>query len=194
MTRLNVTVITAAIGLLCALPRTAAAQPPSPTWTPQPAPTNQVMERTDKYGSQIVLADLASVAFMVAVINTGGAGDLSLFSALSFATFSPTVHFVHGNVEGGVGSIVLHVMAPILGASIGYQVDFRLWGKDEFLPGFGGFVIGGLVGAVSATALDAIVLAQKTTREPVVPRAYSLAPRVSVLPHGGFSLGLGGTM
>ena len=108
------------------------------------------------YGWQIVIVDVSSLLVTVA----GGAAASDGVAALGVTGYvlgGPIVHFAHGNVGRGFGSLGLRVGAPILGAGIG-AASANCHGGD--FCGMREAVVGGLVGAAVAVVLDAAVLAR----------------------------------
>ena len=171
----------------------AQAQSPGPAAPAQPAvapawPENPSTE-VERYGWQIVLADLAGATAAIAATNATGAGGF----LLAFPVAAPTVHALHGNGSAALMSLGLHVAAPLAGAYVGYQIDSANCGPDEWFCGIGGAGLGVLVGAVAATITDATVLAKK--ERPIERgRSRMAVPTVAVAPGGGFMLGLTGAL
>ena len=164
--------------------RAAPAQPQvAPTW-PENPPTE-----VERYGWQIVLADLAGATVAIAATNATGAGGF----LLAFPVAAPTVHALHGNGSAALLSLGLHVAAPLAGAYLGYQIDSATCGPEEWFCGIGGAALGVLAGAVTATVTDATLLAKK--ERPIERRRSRMAlPTVAVAPGGGFMLGLAGAL
>lgn len=140
------------------------------------------------YGWQTLTVDGASLttALLGSGTQTAALGYLSLGGLL---LGSPIVHFAHGRVGAGFGSLALRGGLPILGGIIGYAAagscrenpNTHGFLGDCFLHGFGEMLLGGLLGLAGAIAIDAAVLARgervvSNPRETGAPRITSLAP------------------
>jgi hypothetical protein len=125
-------------------------------------------ERRVWYGWQTLLVDAASFALPLgaaaASVDGGQAGNAF---ALGYMLGGPVVHFAHGNVGRGFGSLGLRVGVPLAGAVAGAAVTSRS-GCDYCA--FGGAIVGGIAVIGGAIALDASLLAYD--RE---PRTVSVA-------------------
>jgi hypothetical protein len=175
------------LSLLTAFTATAAraAEPAPAVAEPAPAPeTTRV-----NFGGQIVLADVGTLALAAVVANKTGDGHLFLAYPLA----APLVHIAHGDGKGAMGSLALHVGLPVAGSFLGLALSKPGCGSGEFVCGLGGFALGGLVGLVSATLIDATYLAH--VDRPVARPARNIpTPTVAVAPGGGLMLGVAGRL
>jgi hypothetical protein len=148
----------------------------------------------DGYRGQIVLADL------VGGLVVGGALSVATKNAmpvlLTWSLASPTVHALHGHPGRGVVSLLLHVGLPVLGGFAGAALANCPASRfvDDVDPwcGVGEALALGALGMVTATFVDAVVLAQRREESPraVVPAS---APALSVGRNGDVSVGWRGT-
>lgn len=91
----------------------------------------------------------------------GGASAIGT-GLFSYVIGGPTVHFSHGNVGKGFGSLGLRVALPSVGALAGYAIDVSQCTPGYFtFCGLAGGFLGFVIGVVSAIAIDAGVLAYK---------------------------------
>ena len=175
------------VALIAASTATAAraAEPaPAPSLTAPAPETTRV-----NFGGQIVLADVSTLVLATVVAQKTGDGHLFLAYPLA----APLVHVAHGDGRGAMGSLALHAGLPVAGAFLGFAVNRAGCGSGEFMCGLGGFGIGGLVGLVSATLIDATYLAH--VERPVARPARSIpTPTVAVAPGGGLMLGMAGRL
>jgi|GEM_PF-2895317 len=142
------------------------------------------------YSLQILAADVAALS-LGAVIAGNYAKEAWL---LPFATFSPMVHFAHGNPGRGLVSLALHAALPYGGAyGLLYGGRSACEGMDGTCEGFN-FVFGGAFGIAAATLVDTLFLAKAPRKPRPTHWRYALAPTVSITPHGGASVGLMGTI
>jgi len=143
------------------------------------------------FGGQVLAADLLGVA---AGVGVSRAVDSAYPLVLTWALAAPAVHLAHGDPGGAAGSLLLHLAAPVAGAVIGYGIDSAHCGPDEWFCGIGGLALGGLVGMIVATTVDAAFLSNTPRDERLAHRTHrthALAvPTVAVNPNGGFVLGL----
>ena len=115
---------------------------------------------------------------------------------LTWSLASPTVHVVHGHPGRGAVSLLLHVGLPLLGVFAGVAVANcpASKGDDSTDPwcGLGEALTFGVLGMVTATAVDAAVLGQMHDESPraVVPAS---APALTVGRNGDVSVGWRGT-
>ena len=138
------------------------------------------------YGWQTLTADGLSVATMFAGAALHSEG-VAWFGVGGYFLGAPVVHVVQGRVGAGFGSLGLRVGAPVVGAIIGYAAagpcssseNAQLFGC--VFHGWGEAIIGGLIGATGAVALDAALLAHGTRQvappqETGIPKLTSIAP------------------
>jgi hypothetical protein len=134
------------------------------------------------YGWQTLMADGAWLLVSVAAVGAGATGGpseaLGWVSLGGYFLGGPIVHFGHGNVGKGLGSLALRSGLPILAGGIGAKAATADCGGGEWC-GVGGALIGGLAGVVGAIVLDAAVLGYER-----VPERNSTWPIVGVASDG----------
>jgi hypothetical protein len=160
------------------------------TETPPPR-SEPATTTTETFGGQVVLADLVGVAGSIVL----AAGTQRPEMLLAYPLAAPAVHVFHGDGAGALGSLALHVGAPVAFAFVGLAIDSR--GCDyhyNMVCGLGGFMLGTLIGLATATTVDALWLASVTHEAPA-RRSRSLAtPTIALAPRGGLLLGLAGRL
>jgi hypothetical protein len=164
----------------------AAAAPPAPAAPPPAA-------RRQWYGYQTLIVDGASLVTAPIVVGLGG-----------LVLGGPIVHLVHHRPLAALASLGLRTALPTAGAYIGLSAAGTCHDKQEpgrllgscFMHGFSELIVGGLVGATIAIAVDASTLAFETDapedRESGVPHVTSLVPSIDPLTRSA-SVGLAGT-
>jgi hypothetical protein len=182
-----------------------AAEASRPSVEAQPAPIYPVMppppqryivvlspppQEPTWYGWQTLIVDGAALSLTVAAFsraNSSGnsAATLLELSGITYVIGPPIVHWAHGNVGKGFGSLGMRLVAPVLGAGIGCALD-QSGGE---LGCLGGLALGGFAGIVLAVVLDNALLAY----DPAPERSqYSLVVSPWALP-GAVGLGSFGT-
>ena len=190
----------AAASLVTAPARAMESDPtfeaPSPTPPPAPAaaaPAPPDDERNTEprwYGWQTLLVDGATVGLGFATQSPG-----IVYAA--FLAGGPIVHFAHGNVGKGLGSLALRFLVPGTLGLVGFAVDSAnnpcKPGEYLCLSGLGGLVVGAMTGYVVAVAVDAAVLAHdRVPREaPAASTGLVWQPMLGVT-RGGATGGVGG--
>jgi hypothetical protein len=102
--------------------------------------------------------------------------------ALGGATYAfgaPTIHLLHGNGSEGGYSAALRFLGLPLGAIVGCELD---GGSSDDFGCFAGFVVGGLIGSLTAITLDATLLAYEDV--PQNASTMRLTPWIDVTRHG----------
>ena len=150
----------------------------------------------ESFGGQILLADLLALG---AGIGLSGASESPYPMLALWSLTAPGVHAAHGDGMGALGSLALHVLAPIAGAYIGYQIDITDCSSGDLFCGLGGAGLGLLVGAIAATTVDATVLStmprDHRSTAAAHPNRFLAMPTVAVDPTGGaVMLGLAGRL
>ena len=147
----------------------------APTIVP-PASVAESGTITSWYGWQIVLADLGTLAIAAATRQPG--------VGVGLVVTGPIAHLAHGHGGRAVGSLLLRGLLPVGGAALGYSAEGCQGG--EFLCGAGGIIIGGLVGAIAAEAIDLGTLANDETPVQTIVPVVSIHPNDIVV---GFARG-----
>ena len=147
----------------------------------------------DGYPAQIVLADFAGGLVVGGVLSIATKNAAPVLLTWSLA--SPTVHVVHGHPGRGAVSLLLHVGLPILGVFAGVKLancPANTGDDSDAFCGLGEALAFGVLGMVTATAVDAAVLGQMHDESPraVVPAS---APALTVGRNGDVSVGWRGT-
>jgi hypothetical protein len=179
----------------------APAKPPAPCPPAPPAPVAKPKRaappphQTVWYGWQTILADASAITLAVSSglmeENQGAPVAAGLGVYLLGA---PLIHAMNGQLGKGAGSFGLRLGAPIAGAVGGIALGVATCPPDDGLNSapycqIGLAALGGLAGIVTASVVDAAVLAKKEVRP---ARAVSIAP--SVVPtRQGTTFGLAGT-
>lgn len=116
--------------------------------------------------------------FAAASADSTTAADVGLFG---FLLGAPVVHFAHGHVGKGFLSMGLRVGMP-LALGYGFASAASCSSSDDFGCGLGELVLGILLGAAGASAIDAAAIAREKVR---------VQPDVTVVPTlGRHKLGL----
>jgi hypothetical protein len=168
--------------------------PPLPP--PPPAQATQpnyyyppyVPPRTERrwYGAQTLIADGASLALLVAGRDSSKTIELGVAGLL---LAPPIIHWAHGNVGKGFGSLALRILPPIVAVALivdggGFESSSR---KSDIEVDLG--VIVALAWIPTAIAVDAAVLAYDDVP---VKSAVTWRPGFSLV-RGGATVGAGGT-
>lgn len=175
--------VLAAFALVAA---TSIAQAQPSLQAPQRADVGEApVEVVDRYGGEILLADLAGLSVMGLGVASGSDGVVvagMLVSGLAPAA----VHVAHDHPGGAVVSLMLRPALVTAGAMAGAAMATCTEG--EFLCGLGEAALGAVVGYGVAAVVDAGVVARVTHRS----RQRVIAPQVAVT-RDGVRVGLGGT-
>lgn len=168
------------LALVSAVGAPAAAQPRE-----EEAPTSRW------YGWQILAAvgvcdTVAAVSTHIAFNGIGAdrgfdtrleASGVWLVAAGVRALSAPTVHFAHGNVGRGFGSLLLNLTVPAATGALGALSGFYLEGA----PLSGAFV-GWAAGALTVTIIDVAALAYDRAPRPRGKPRASLGPTLALVP------------
>ncbi len=182
------------------------ATPPEESLDPSPGQAWAAGRTTPdaSYGADIVLADVSVVAFGTALFVTtknSTHNSILLVDALAWSLVSPVVHAAHGRPGWGAASLLLHVGLPVAGAFVGAKTAscpaIREDSDPDPLCGIVNVFVGAGLGLISATILDAAILAQThdDASGGVAARgaAAASAPMVSVARNGDLTFGWRGT-
>lgn len=143
------------------------------------------VEVVERYGGEIVLADLAGLSVMTVGAATGSDGIV--IAGVAVSGLAPAaIHVAHDNPGAAVVSLMLRPALVTAGAMAGAAM--ATCGEDEFLCGLGEAALGAMIGYGVAAAVDAGVAARVTRRA----RQRVIAPQVAVT-GDGVRVGLGGT-
>jgi hypothetical protein len=158
---------------------------------PADAPVVQPATKREWYGWQVLLVDAGSILVMIggaaaqsgAVAGTGG---------LIYLGGPAVVHFAHGNVAKGFGSMGLRLGAPFAGALLGFGVGAASCSSDRTSCAAVGAGLGFLTGYLAGISIDAGLLAYEDvkaeTSAPAQSGARAPAPRVAKAPKASSSL------
>jgi hypothetical protein len=150
-------------------------------------PNASGLPTSTSYGGQIVVADMAGLlgAYLV-----GQQKNDWHFWVVPYPLASPLVHTLHGNPGSAALSLLLHVGAPLAGAFLGAELGKgSCSGDSEDVCGIGETLVGIGIGLVSATVIDATVLARDRTGGGGTSHAL-LSPTFSVAPSGRTTIGV----
>ncbi len=143
---------------LALLPVVARAEPgvvrPARSVTPTDPEEDWIARRGVWYGSQTLGCDALSVLVFSAAL--GGGTPLAVAGVSGFVLGAPIVHMVHENAWVAGVSLAMRLGFPVLGAWIGTKLD----------RGIGGSALGGVIGIVAASAVDAKFLAYEANDSP----------------------------
>jgi hypothetical protein len=141
----------------------------------------------ERYGWQIAAVDGASVALAIAMAAAEYDDVAGQVFIGTWSLGAPAVHVAHGNPGRAVVSLGLHVGLPRAGAAIG--AASATCTEGEWFCGLGEAAVGFLLGGITATAVDAGLLAveRRTIERP--RRGFQAAPTASA-GNGSYSLGL----
>ncbi len=168
--------------------------------------------RTERYGNQILVADVAwfAATMLVGSLEARRGGgydddgsydddpDTSIAGVLAMGYFvtGPAIHLKHGNSSGAAKSLAARALLPMGGAVLGMVAFMEDCRGDDLgcgLAPIAGMVVGGAAGMVGAMALDWTVLGKHEVEIPgagviarVQPRLDVGKDRVSVALGGSF--------
>ncbi|MGH7435363.1 MAG: hypothetical protein ACRENE_06790 [Polyangiaceae bacterium] len=148
-------------------PQAAPPAPPAPRASPpaSPRPPPEEPQRT-WYGWQTLLVDGAS--FLILFAGTGLAGQtetrgegqaLAGLFLVGYLGGGPTVHWAHGHVGRGFGSLGLRVGLPMGGALLGLLAAASSPASNNGLTGIADIGLGFVLGIIAAPIVDAAWLA-----------------------------------
>ena len=169
-------------------PTTAIVSPPPKLAFPMPAPPRDRPPARKFvpwaspaprpwYGYQTLAADGLSLLVALGGLRAD-TGVVSTIGMGGFALGGPIIHLVHHNYLAAGGSLALRVGAPFLFGFVGSQME-NCGPNSGWFCGVAGAVIGGSLGILTASIIDAAVLAHEPEE------AYATAP--SLLPSVGLS-------
>jgi hypothetical protein len=146
----------------------------------------------DSYAGEIILGDLAAVGAAALIASKSGAG---LAVTLPWLIVSPTIHGLHGNAQSSGLSFLLHAGLPLTFGFVGFEIESASCTPNDWFCGLGGAALGGLVGMLSATIVDAAVLAHRPAIRTTASRQahWSILPTASIASNGTPNVGLLGT-
>jgi Flp pilus assembly protein TadD len=119
------------------------------------------------YGWQTLALDLTSFVLLGAVVSRISSSDgmILILPGTVLVLGAPVVHWAHGEVGRGFGSLGLRVGLPLVGAGLGCAVDY---GSRDFGCIFGA-AVGAALGMLSAVFIDAGALASTSEKQPSKP-------------------------
>ncbi|HEX2660401.1 MAG TPA: hypothetical protein VHU40_19105 [Polyangia bacterium] len=167
-----------------------------------PSNTVEGSSPAETYTGQILMADGASVATLVAagLIDSAGSADifvngLTMVGGVGLMMGGSIVHVTHGNGGRAAASLGLRLGLTVVGAAVGAGVANCK--PNEFLCGIGETAVGSLLGLATAITIDAAVLArlrdtdERVTTPPQKRSSVALSPTLVATPTLAFA-GLGG--
>ena len=155
------------------------------------------------YGWQILIVDASWIVLGVATAGIDSQSAIHALPVLTYALGPPIVHWAHGRVGIGFADLGIRVVGPfavgLLGAVVGAAAGANSTNQSD--DAAAGFVVGALVGFLSALIVDPAVLAyEKVPAEPAAAKAndkswFTLAPVAKIGgrdPNHPSTFGLGG--
>jgi hypothetical protein len=155
--------------------------------------------RTERYGGQILVADVAWFAATMLVgslearssrsYDDDGSYDddpdtsIAGVMAMGYFVTGPAIHLKHGNTSGAAKSLAARALLPMGGAVLGMVAFMEDCRGDDLGCGFApiaGMVIGGAAGMVGAMALDWTVLGKHEVEVPGAGVIARVQPRLDV--------------
>ena len=170
----------------------------SATEQPSAAPRKQ---HTHWYGWQTLIVDGLSLVVVPVVAAKSESSAGAALAVGGYVLGGPIVHWAHGEVARGFGSLGLRVGLPVVGA-LGGALAEGAGSNCRSYCGLAGGLVGGAFGVLAALVIDPAVLAyERVDDEPSVARSkpaparsnVALSPLAAPRKEGGFDLGLGGT-
>ncbi|WP_281328514.1 hypothetical protein [Polyangium sp. 6x1] len=144
------------------------------------APTSTRVQRWYGWQTLIGIGAADIVAFPLSTVK------LALFGPVTLglrAFVPPIVHWSHGHVGKGFGSLALNLGFPVVMAGIGAGMGLA-WGHDD-IPGVSA-IFGGFLGVLAAPAIDIAVLSTEDVDAPAerasrlsLPRVLAVVPMTS---------------
>jgi hypothetical protein len=162
--------------ILLLLVATAHADPPGMT-----APAAPPIDHgdADSYRLQTAAADAAALAMFV-IASKSEDGDAAASIGLGmYVAGGPIVHLIHHHNGRAVASLALRVVLPVIAGAVGAGIASGRCSSqdcDDPFAGLGGALIGAVVGAGAASAIDIGYLsrgedAPATRPAPILPPA-----------------------
>lgn len=209
-TALGLGVATSAQAQSPPVPPPPIAEPSSPSSPGEPPPPSPLAasQRT-WYSWQVVLVDSASLVLLLAGEGTR-ANAVADAAVAGYFLGGPVVHWSHGSVARGFGSLGLRVGIPVTGALVGALIGFaanpgntssaHCGGPICVTPAVAFGAVGFLLGLVAAPIVDAAALAYEDSPAPAplaVATSLRLVP-IATLPrdtagHTAPGVGIAGT-
>lgn len=141
----------------------------------------------ESYQGRILAADAMAVGIFIAGVATEQS-EILIFSAPMYMLISPAMHVSNDRSSHAVGSLLMRAGVPLLGYAVGQKID---GGCGSGCGGPSSAGLSGFVGgAVVASVLDVIFLAQGDERRADQPLAWS--PVAGPTQEGGVALGVAG--
>src|SRR5688572_7414027 len=133
------------------------------------------------YGWQTLATDGAALtAILLSASADQDGGALVGLGLAAYALGGPIVHMAHDRAGVGVGSLGMRIGAPLVGAAIGAEAANCPDRPDrEMFCGMGEIALGVLIGAGTAIAIDAAVLAREPAPDSTRPR---IVPGLALTP------------
>jgi hypothetical protein len=186
-------------------PGTTPAPQPTPTQPAPPPAPYKPSTHTEKtwYGWQNLVVDAAAVTVLaIGAANWNGGSGLRVAGGLGYVFGSPVVHWIHGNIGPGFGSLGMRVLLPPIGLVVGLVVgaisaagDSGRSNEDTLATAM---AAGFFIGVAIPIALDAAVLGWEKNEVPNTARApkaptLTMRPILTPTAGGGAFGGLGGS-
>jgi hypothetical protein len=182
--------ITAALlGSLLSVVTTSAWAEPDGAY-PRTAHASEPAERR-WYGWQTLIVDGTSLVLMPSLAGHTESVTPLVVGGVGYAAVAPSIHALHGSYGTSAGSLAMRASLPFIGGAVGRSTADCSGGYLDFCPWLEE-IIGMWVGAVSAAALDASLLAWEDIENTegwalgVVPEVSSHTSGARVFASGSF--------
>jgi hypothetical protein len=134
----------------------AHADPPGMT-APLAAPATVDQGDADSYRLQTALCDVAAIVMFATAAKSDDANAAGTLGLAMYVAGGPIVHLIHHHNGRAAASLLLRVALPLVVGAVGAGVASGHCSNDDDDCGFaplGGAVIGAVVGAGAASAID----------------------------------------
>jgi hypothetical protein len=152
-------------------PQTVVVAPPAPVEQPRPTAPKGKEEET-WYGYQTLIVDGASLGLVLggaAMAGHPGGGDsggsVAVAGGIGYLLGAPVVHWMHGRIGPGLGSLGLRVGLPLAGMFWGAIIGAAANDRHGEVFSSTGLGIGFVAGVAGAMLLDTTLLAYEKPSE-----------------------------
>lgn len=129
------------------------------------------------YGWQVLAADATTITTTVLLAGDSRGKELAQYNLIGgYLLGGPIIHLAHNNPGAAAGSIMIRAAMPVAGAFLGCDAH----GPGDY-DGFGclpGAVLGGLIGMIGATTIDAAAFSYADVKPK--PKSFEVLPTAGV--------------